>query len=319
MAIWEALTQRRVPKESYEVLDFWGYENLFSNDRTVSEQEHLQQDTGESYSLEGLIKGSYYIHIDSNIWMDKDVETFFQNLERFLQKYKKTLVIPNYQLGELWKIKDRNSQSEENQEERSFKVELALERIERLQKKRLLKIEELTLTRAKDVYADPQIIRTLEQKAENGEKVALITNDVELRIRTRSILRQKGFSYIVDGTPRFYTNFTLREYEQEKPVTAVDNILGLLLGAAGAFILHNCVGPAIVFFFASLIIWFVNFRKIKTYNCRRISFRALFFCSGIFFLDCMLKYVFKFFWEILSVAMVISFIIGAIGTRSKDN
>jgi hypothetical protein len=53
MAIWEALTQRRVPKESFEVLDFWGYENLFSNDRTVSEQDAYCDRIDPSFRLSG--------------------------------------------------------------------------------------------------------------------------------------------------------------------------------------------------------------------------------------------------------------------------
>lgn len=331
MAIWEALTKMGAPKEAFEVLDFWGYDNLFSNDRTVSEKDHFQQDIGESYSLEGLVKGSYYVHIDSNIWMDKDVETFFQNLERFLQKYKKTLVIPNYQFGELWKIKERNSQSEENQEERSFKVELALERIERLQNRRLLEIEEIKFNLGKDVYADPQIIRTLEQKAENGEKVALITNDVELRIRTRSILRGKGFPHIVGGIPRWNTKSELREYERKKPETAVSKTIGLLLGTVTALFLSNYVKSAITMFVLLLIFVYGNSSKIKTKNLSKILVKACIDCIVILILISLfkeykneitniLKTILNVIWHIIVYGLIILFIvIGLKGANSSDD
>lgn len=67
----------------------------------------------------------------------------------------------------------------------------ALSRIEHFQKLGLVKIIPITIQSNKSAYADPDIIHYLLKSSNNYSTMTLITNDVELRIRTNQIISDR--------------------------------------------------------------------------------------------------------------------------------
>lgn len=214
------LIEKGISKELFKILDFWVCE-FPEDDMTLESKEKSFISNYEiKFSLEDMIKASEYLIIDTNIWIDQYANVFFKKLETFLKKYGKKVYIPGFQLSELIHLKNKLST---NSDDKNEKIDLALERIERLQRmqlqqkqgdegKDLVDIDQFSIMSKWESYADPRIISTLlEKKGKMGESVCLITNDRELRIRARQILKDEGIRSIVGGIPGYYEQPSLFE------------------------------------------------------------------------------------------------------------
>ncbi len=113
--------------------------------------------------------------IDSNIWMDEDLDVFFKYFIKCCQKNNYHLLFTSEQLNEIEHTKNR------------FPRRVALRRIEHLQKIGCLIVEQ---TRRDDdnrsIYLDPIIIRLVRDATRAGQACTLVTNDRLLRIRVHA-------------------------------------------------------------------------------------------------------------------------------------
>ena len=133
---------------------------------------------------------SAFCLIDSNIWMDENYEPFFIALSNRLSKKKGgKCFIYQPQFDEICNLKDRNRYGSQ----KSMRARIALSRVEKMQVNNLISVEPMTIQSDPNAYADPLLISLLVKtaKKEPGLRMTLITNDRELRIRTREILRQE--------------------------------------------------------------------------------------------------------------------------------
>lgn len=126
--------------------------------------------------------------IDSNIWMNDDYDSFFTLVEDCLQARGGRLKLPGVQLDEITRIKTGS----EYGTPRSRAARLAFSRIEHLQKKGLLEVDSISKDASCRAYADPEIIDILTRASSEGVECALVTDDVELRVRVRQHLGNHG-------------------------------------------------------------------------------------------------------------------------------
>lgn len=124
--------------------------------------------------------------IDANIWMTKEYDDFFQDLEWVMQKYSTKTYLSSIQFDEIINLKNLPYDNP-----KSRLARCALSRIEHFQKLGLVKIIPMTIQSNKKAYADPDIIRYLLKSSEKYSIMTLITNDVELRIRTNEIISNR--------------------------------------------------------------------------------------------------------------------------------
>lgn len=89
--------------------------------------------------------------IDSNIWMNEDYEAFFAALQAVLKQGQKTLFLYGPQFDEMCNIKKRT----EYGKDRNRRARYAINRIEALQKDRLLTIKPIDVDAKAGAYADP--------------------------------------------------------------------------------------------------------------------------------------------------------------------
>lgn len=120
--------------------------------------------------------------IDSNIWMNPEYDAFFLTLEKQLSDRVKKLSLFGPQFDEICNIKKKTSYGEA----KNKKARCALNRIEKFQLMKSLKIEPITLDAEKNAYADPLLIQLTNTNLKAGKEVCFITDDMELRIRIRS-------------------------------------------------------------------------------------------------------------------------------------
>ena len=125
--------------------------------------------------------------IDSNIWMNKKYEDFFAVLDwlgrqGYGSKDSRRLKIHRVQFDEICLKKD----STEYKSDGNIAARIAINRIESLQTKKLLSVD--AGDKSKREEADPALLKLMTSMAENGKTIRFITDDVELRIRTREFL-----------------------------------------------------------------------------------------------------------------------------------
>lgn len=138
--------------------------------------------------------------IDSNIWMNEGYEAFFAALQAVLKQAQKTLFLYGPQFDEMCNIKKRT----EYGKDRNRRARYAINRIEALQKDRLLTIKPIDVDAKAGAYADPLIIKLLRANTRQGNRVVFLSDDKELRIRARQLLadaeEEGGASYkIIEG------------------------------------------------------------------------------------------------------------------------
>lgn len=141
------------------------------------------------------------IIIDTNIWMDSDLDCFWQDIYMQCFKQKQRIIVPSSVYDEIIRLKKDNPSVEQihmarlgfmPHEGKGFKARLALKRI------KMFSDADLLDTNIKKVsnpyaYADVDIINLCErlQNEANTKKFSLITNDKDLIIRTRHILNEQ--------------------------------------------------------------------------------------------------------------------------------
>lgn len=123
------------------------------------------------------------IVLDSNIWMDPEYEAFFAILQEKLSQNNKKTILYEPQFDEICNIKTKN----DIKSRKGSAARCAINRIENFQLNELLSIKPLSIKADKNAYADPIIIKMILRLIKNEKKVVLITDDMELRIRLRSV------------------------------------------------------------------------------------------------------------------------------------
>lgn len=127
--------------------------------------------------------------IDSNIWMDPEADAFFVGLESLLASTGKILEIPAEQYEEIQRIKDRTNFGEPA----NTRARLAQGRIERLQAVGCLRIPSVSLVARPGAYVDPLLIQIAVEAASTGERLTLMTDDRDVRIRAREHMRGRPY------------------------------------------------------------------------------------------------------------------------------
>jgi len=129
------------------------------------------------------IKGDLLV-IDSNIWMKADYEPLFEVLLRL----KQNCVIVGDQLDEITNKKNRTKfGTDENKCAR-----LGIDRVEKLQEADLVEIPGVTFESNKGAMADPEILKYAASETEQKRFVTIVTDDKELRVRAKAILKKKA-------------------------------------------------------------------------------------------------------------------------------
>ena len=139
----------------------------------------------------------YPIIIDTNIWMDSDLDCFWQDLYMQCFKQKQKIIVPSTVYDEIIRLKKDNPSVEQFQyfvphEGKGFKARLALKRIKMFSDADLLHINIKKVSNPY-AYADIDIINLCErlQNETTTKMFSLITNDKDLSIRTRHILNDQ--------------------------------------------------------------------------------------------------------------------------------
>ena len=129
---------------------------------------------------------NHYIFIDTNIWMDSEIDCFWHDLYLQCSAKKRQIIIPSAVYDEIIKLKKDDNQ------DKAFKARLAFNRIMKFSNSDLLFIHDIKKVSNPYPYADSVIIDMCEymQYKTNQEMFSLITNDNDLIIRTRHILNQ---------------------------------------------------------------------------------------------------------------------------------
>ena len=117
--------------------------------------------------------------------MHGDYDAFFQLLEKILRKANRKIIIYGVQFDEICNIKS----SHEYGSQKSKRARLAINRIENFQKNEILKIETVSIKSERWAYADPVVLKLLISLSKESHSVVFISNDKELRIRARELVR----------------------------------------------------------------------------------------------------------------------------------
>jgi len=156
----------------------------------IRKEENISKDIDYAQNFLKYISDiiSNYIIIDSNIWMDFEYDNFFIVIREACCNYKCKINIHSIQFDEIVNIK-KNKKAEIQKRKKAW---LAIKRIEELQKENILDINQISINPNRKAYADPLIIKLLSEQAQKGVKTTLISNDRELCIRARQILKDKS-------------------------------------------------------------------------------------------------------------------------------
>ena len=122
--------------------------------------------------------------IDSNIWMDdsKRVNDFFVLLGAACNRGCK-FILAGWQFDEIVNVKKRGAYESKS----GKKARLAISRIEKFQVDGHLNIDKISVDAKRGVYSDPLIVKVAVDTIKKNKRCVIITNDVELRIRVRSL------------------------------------------------------------------------------------------------------------------------------------
>jgi len=123
--------------------------------------------------------------IDSNIWMNPDYEDFFEVLSLASTKNDYVIELAGVQFDEIVNIKKKTNYDTDDVNRRA---RIAINRIEKLQKNKLLNISSVSVDAHQKAYADPTIVRLITEKSKKGLNCTFISDDKELRIRVRQHL-----------------------------------------------------------------------------------------------------------------------------------
>ncbi|MDW6004179.1 DUF3824 domain-containing protein [Vibrio mangrovi] len=124
--------------------------------------------------------------VDSNIWMNRDYEDFFKNLEWVMSRFESSIKMSSVQFDEMINLKNLPYDNP-----KSKLARCALARIEYFQNIDLIEIIPMGLNAKKNAYADPDIIEILVDSLKLHSAMTLVSDDRELRIRANQILKDK--------------------------------------------------------------------------------------------------------------------------------
>lgn len=161
--------------------------------------EQFQKITTE---IKNKLLGQFII-IDSNIWMMREEnEYLFVFIFKFCKKNGIKVTIPSFQLKEF--------QNPKNENDRYLK-KIAKVRIEEFQDKGLVKIEHFN---QKFNYVDDSLLDMILQKQSSYNKISLITEDRELRIKAKALKNLKENTLIVSSKSDLeYYDFKYKKYQ----------------------------------------------------------------------------------------------------------
>lgn len=124
--------------------------------------------------------------VDSNIWMDRDYEDFFKDLEWVMNRFESSIKMSSIQFDEMVNLKNLPYDNP-----KSKLARCALARIEHFQNIDLIEIIPIGLNAKKNAYADPDFIKILVDSLKSHSAMTLVSDDRELRIRANQILKDK--------------------------------------------------------------------------------------------------------------------------------
>jgi rRNA-processing protein FCF1 len=167
-----------------------------------AEKKHNEQFQKITTEIKNKILGQFII-IDSNIWMMKhEDEHLLFFVFKFCEKNDLKVTIPIFQLKEF--------QNPKNENDRYFK-KIAKVRIEQFQDKGLVKIEHFN---QKFNYVDDSLLDMILQKQSSYNKISLITEDRELRIKAKALKNLKENTLIVSSKSDLeYYDFKYKKYQ----------------------------------------------------------------------------------------------------------
>jgi len=144
--------------------------------------------TAALQTLELLREGvaSDFLILDSNAWMNDGFDAFFRCLRRCATEMQKQIVLAAPQFNEICSRK--RGTAYDDPANRCARI--AINRIEQLQKEGLLRIARVPVELAKDSHADPLEVSILMAEAKPANSIFFISDDEELRIRVREVLRK---------------------------------------------------------------------------------------------------------------------------------
>lgn len=194
---------------------FGGY-TAYSKKKEEEQLRKIQEERRrkEKYAQEELVKFEKWLTpvlvIDSNIWMNESYESFFKCLYCACHRANYKVEIFGVQFDEITNIKKSTAYSDM----KNMRARMAIKRIETLQEDGLLSISPITIDAARGAYADPVIIKILNQKSQEGHKCTFFSDDVELRVRVREHLSNHDNSNfeIVDMKKIIFGCNEIREY-----------------------------------------------------------------------------------------------------------
>jgi len=159
-----------------------------SRQTAISTQEKCRRNISDFIENNCIL--SSFLVIDSNIWMSREYAVFFDILEEHLKNQSKCLTLYGPQFDEICNIKKNTDFGED----KNLLARMAIDRIDKLNEKGLLKIEPITIESERGAYADPLIIRLLAKITQTDTQAILLSDDKELRIRVREHIRQYSSS-----------------------------------------------------------------------------------------------------------------------------
>ncbi|MDZ4404980.1 PIN domain-containing protein [Prosthecobacter sp.] len=119
--------------------------------------------------------------VDSNIWMNREYEAFFGALRLAALEAKRQVVLPGVQFDEICNIKNRTGY----EDQKNKRARLAINRIEKAQKEKWLRIDSISTNADKRAYADPIVAKIVRDALKLDQQVYFFSDDIELRIRIR--------------------------------------------------------------------------------------------------------------------------------------
>jgi hypothetical protein len=143
--------------------------------------------------------------VDSNIWMNERYECFFTALRYAARSSGYKIALFGPQFDEICNIKSRRRRRRNGllftrtklDMTKEQRARMAINRIESLQTLGLLTIKPVTINADPRAYADPKILKVLAAASRKGDSICFVSDDKELRIRAREVLRHHSESQIL--------------------------------------------------------------------------------------------------------------------------
>lgn len=161
---------------------------------------------------------THSIIVDTNIWMDKDLEGFWYDFFNQCSQKKRKITVPSSVYDEVVRLKNSTDKA------KSYGARLALSRFLKFSNSNLIDLVDLKKVADKKAYADLDIINMFEHIQQETKEVSLITNDVDLIIRIRHTLvreneknRKAAYKIYSVGRTEFSEEWNkLRQYLPKK-------------------------------------------------------------------------------------------------------